>query len=192
MLFIAANYLDVSEITKMMIAKHNFFWNVTVVAPASIDVVVELLLIIALVLFSLADLRHRVVPGIQVFFFGAVLLSVFSNPLGVAAIVLVVAWGSRSLYPHLIWPTLLNPVAWPVLLTGFGVRHGVIGKADLLAIGGIACIFPWQAVVLSILGVEVWRRWWVRHHNGPIPALPGMLLGLMLYLATKAFLLLGL
>ena len=174
-----------NESMKMMGVNNSFFWNAAVAAPISSDVIAELLLIIAFVLLSLADLRYRVVPGIQVFFFGAVLLSVFSNPLGVAAIVLVVAWGSHSLHPHLVWPTIFNPVAWPVLLTGFGVRYGVIGKADLLAIGGIACIFPWQAVVLSMLGVEVWRRWWIRNRTGSVPALPGMLLGLAIYLSIE-------
>jgi len=173
-----------NKFTEMIVNKI-FFGDAMMATQTSPDVIVEILLIAAFVLFSLADLRYRVVPGIQVFFFGAVLLSVFSNPFGVVAIVLVVAWGSRALHPHLVWPTLLNPVAWPVLLTGFGVRYGVIGKADLLAIGGIACIFPWQAVVLSVLGVEVWRRWWVRYENGPVPALPGMLLGLTMYLSTK-------
>lgn len=168
-----------------MTAKNFFFWNATVPMPPSQDLLVELFLIVAFVLFSLADLKYRVVPGIWVFFFGAVMLSVFSNPLGVATILLGVAWGSHSLHPHLVWPTIFNPAAWPVLLTGFGVRHGVIGKADLLAIGGIACVFPWQAVVLSMLGVDVWRRWWVRSKTGPVPALPGMLVGLMIYLSTK-------
>lgn len=175
-----------------LIFSKNFLGDAMMATQTSSDVIVELFLIVAFVLFSLADLRYRVVPGIQVFFFGAVVLSVFSNPLSVAAIVLVVAWGSRSLHPFLVWPTLLNPIAWPVLLTGFGVRHGVIGKADLLAIGGIACIFPWQAVVLSMLGVEVWRRWWVRYGNGPVPALPGMLLGLTVHLSTKSLLFPGL
>jgi len=172
-----------------LIINNNILDSVMMTSP---DVVVELFLIAAFVLFSLADLRYRVVPGIQVFFFGAVVLSMFSNPLGVAEIVLVVAWGNRSLHSRLVWPTLLNPVAWPVLLTGFGVRYGVIGKADLFAIGGIACIFPWQAVVLSLLGVDVWRRWWVRYRNGPVPALPGMLLGLTVHLSTKMLLFPGL
>jgi len=175
-----------------MVVNNIFLGDAIITTPATSDVVVEILLIIAFVLFSLADLRYRVVPGIQIFFFGAVLLSVFSNPLGVAAVVLVVAWGNRSLHPHLIWPTLLNPLAWPVLLTGFGVRHGVIGKADLLAIGGIACIYPWQAVVLSMVGVEVWRRWWVRSRTGPVPALPGMLLGLIIFQSIEVLIFPGL
>jgi len=147
----------------------------------------EILIIIAFVLFSLADLRYRVVPGIEAFFFSAVLLSVFTNPLGVAAIVFSVAWAWMRSWPSaLIWASLFNPAAWPVLLTAFGVRRGVIGGADLWAIGGLAMLFPWHAVILSLVGVEIWRRWWQRRYPGPIPALPGMLLGLLVYLLSQA------
>ena len=143
----------------------------------------EILIVVAFILFSLADLRYRVVPGIEVFFFSAVLLSVFTNPLGVAAVVFSVAWAWIRSWPSaLIWASLFNPAAWPVLLTAFGVRRGVIGGADLWAIGGLACLFPWQAVILSLVGVELWRRWWQRRYPGPIPALPGMLLGLLAHM----------
>jgi len=146
----------------------------------------EIFVTIAFVLFSLADLRYRDVPGIEVFFFSAVLLGVISNPWGVAAVVFSVAWAWMRSWPvSLIWASLFNPAAWPVLLTAFGVRRGVVGGADLWAIGGLACLFPWPAVILSLAGVELWRRWWQRRHPGPVPALPGMLLGLLVYLCGQ-------
>jgi hypothetical protein len=147
----------------------------------------EVFVITAFVLFSLADLRYRVVPGIEIFFLSAVLLGALGNPWGVAAVVFSVAWAWIRSWPvALVWASLFNPAAWPVLLTAFGVRRGVIGEADLWAIGGLACLFPWSAVILSIVGVELWRRWWQHRHPGPVPALPGMLLGLLTYFAGQA------
>jgi len=69
-----------------------------------------------------------------------------------------------------------------VLFTGYGYRKGIIGRADLLAISGLACLFPLPAVLLSLLGLELWRRLWIRRQVGSIPALPGLLLGLLAFL----------
>ena len=63
--------------------------------------------------------------------------------------------------------------------------RGIIGRADLLAISGLACLFPLPAVLLSLLGLELWRRLWVRRQRGDIPALPGLLLGLIIYLLLR-------
>ena len=69
------------------------------------------------------------------------------------------------------------------MLAGYGVRVGVVGRGDLPAAGALACLFPWSAPVLAFLGVETWRRLWVRLGlPGPLPALPGMLMGLAVYL----------
>ncbi|MFH1632821.1 MAG: hypothetical protein ABIG63_02270, partial [Chloroflexota bacterium] len=82
----------------------------------------------------------------------------------------------------LVWPLLFVPSAWPVLLTGYGVRAGVIGRADLLAAGALAVLFPWPALIFSFVGLELWRRWWTSRRAGLVPALPGMFLGLLVYL----------
>ena len=60
-------------------------------------------------------------------------------------------------------------------------RKGLIGRADLLAISGLVCIFPLPAVLFSLLGLELWRRFWIRRKTGLIPALPGLLLGILIY-----------
>ncbi len=140
----------------------------------------------ALTLFSVSDLRTRLAPGIEVFFIGAILISIPGNPLTTVLVVLAFAWGwLRSIPSWLILPLLFLPSTWPVLLTGFGVRQGVVGRADLLAIAGLACLFPWPALVLAMLGLEVWRRFWRSRQAGPVPAIPGLLLGILAYLLVK-------
>ena len=142
----------------------------------------------ALTLFSVSDLRTRLAPGIEVFFIGAILISIPGNPLTTVLVVLAFAWGWLSSIPGwLVLPLLFLPSTWPVLLTGFGVRHGVVGRADLLAIAGLACLFPWPALVLAMLGLEAWRRFWRKRQGGPVPALPGLLLGILAYLLLRLF-----
>jgi hypothetical protein len=67
------------------------------------------------------------------------------------------------------------------LFTGYGYRKGMIGRADLLAISGIACLFPFPAILLALIGLELWRRFWIRRNAGVVPALPGMFIGLLIY-----------
>jgi hypothetical protein len=142
-----------------------------------------------LALFSLADLRYRTVPGAAVFFLASVLIAAFADPIRVGLVVLVVGWGWLRWPSMLIIPALFSPATWVVLLTGAGVRHSIIGEADLLALGGIACLFDWPASVIVFVSVELWRRWWKRRsrpdHPGDCPALPGMLLGFSVYLLWK-------
>ena len=140
-------------------------------------------------LFSLADLRYRLVPGIELFFLGTVLLTLPATPLQTGIILLACAWGLfRNVSGWIALPLLFYPPAWPVLLTGYGYRKGIIGRADLLAIGGLACLFPLPAVLLAIFGLEIWRRIWIRRQTGSIPALPGMLLGLLVYIGIRTYL----
>jgi hypothetical protein len=137
-------------------------------------------------LFSFADLRYRLVPGIEIFLFGTVLLTLPATPIQTGIILLACAWGVfRSLSGWFALPLLFYPPAWPVLLTAYGYRKGIIGRADLLAISSLACLFPLPAVLLSLLGLEVWRRLWIRRQTGSIPALPGLLLGLLLFLFLR-------
>ena len=84
-------------------------------------------------------------------------------------------------------PILFYPLAWPVLLTGYGYRKGLIGRADLLAITGLACLFPLPAVLLALIGLDLWRRVWIRRQSSSIPALTGLLLGMLVYVGLKMF-----
>ncbi len=139
-------------------------------------------------LFSFADLRYRLVPGIELFLLGTALLSLPAHPVQTGLILLACAWGVfRNLSGWYSLPLLFFPPAWPLLLTAYGYRKGLIGRADLLAITGLACLFPLPAVLLSLLGLELWRRFWIRRQAGPIPALPGLLLGLLVYLSLRFF-----
>lgn len=143
----------------------------------------EALIILSLGLFSYADLRYRLVPGIEFFFLGAVLLTFPSAPLRTSIILLACAWGIFRPIPKIAGLVfILYPPAWPVLLTGHGYRKGVLGRADLLAISGLACLFPVQVMLFVLLILEVWRRVWRCNHTDLIPALPGILVGLMLYI----------
>ena len=137
-------------------------------------------------LFSLADLRYRRVPGIELFLLGTIVLTLPVTPLQTGIILFACAWGLfRNISGWFVLPLLFYPPAWPVLLTGYGYRKGVIGRADLLAISGLACLFPLPAVLLSLLGLEVWRRIWIRRQTGSIPAIPGLLLGLLAFLLLR-------
>jgi hypothetical protein len=139
--------------------------------------------LVSFTLFSFADLRYRLVPGIELFLLGTILLTFPATPLQTGIILLACTWGLfRNLSGWLALPLLFYPPAWPVLLTGYGYRRGFIGRADLLAISGLGSLFPLPAVLLSLLGLEIWRRLWIRRQTGSIPALPGLLLGLLAFL----------
>ena len=151
--------------------------------------ITETFALVSFSLFSYADLRYRLVPGIEVFLLGTILLTLPITPLQTGIILLACLWGIfRNLSGWFALPLLFYPPAWPVLLTGYGYRKSIIGRADLLAISGLACLFPFPAVLLSLLGLELWRRLWVRRQHGDIPALPGLLLGLIVYLLLRLFL----
>jgi len=72
-------------------------------------------------LFSYADLRYRPVPGIEVFLFGTILLTLPATPIQTAIVVLACAWSIfRNLSGWLVLPLLFYPPIWPVLLMGYG------------------------------------------------------------------------
>ncbi len=145
--------------------------------------------IVSFTLFSFADLRYRLVPGIELFLFGTILLTLPITPVQTGIILLACIWGLfKNILGWFALPLLFYPSAWPVLLTGYGYRKGMIGRADLLAISGLACLFPLPAVLLSLLGLEIWRRIWIRRQTGSIPALPGLLLGLLAFLLLRLIL----
>lgn len=137
-------------------------------------------------LFSFADLRYRLVPGIELFLIGTILLTLPASVFQTGLIMLACGWGVfRNIPGWFSLPLLFYPPAWPILLTGYGYRWGVIGRADLLAISSLACLFPLPAVILSLLGLEIWHRIWIRRQPGPIPAFPGMLLGILIYVGAR-------
>ena len=150
----------------------------------------EFLTILSFTLFSLADLHFRTAPLIEAFFLASVILTAPTNPLNVLLVVLAVGWGLIESWPGKIALVLaLYPPNWLILLTGFGVRRDLVGRADLLAAGSLACLFPWPALVLAFVSLELWRRGWARRHSGPVPALPGMLLGIAFYIVILRILL---
>ena len=149
----------------------------------------ETFALVSFSLFSYADLRYRLVPGIEVFLLGTIVLTFPVTPVQTGIVLLACLWGIfRNISGWFAMPLLFYPPVWPVLFTGYGYRKGIIGRADLLAISGLACLFPLPAVLLSLLGLELWRRLWVRRQKGDIPALPGLLLGLIVYLLLRLFL----
>jgi hypothetical protein len=148
----------------------------------------ETFALVSFSLFSYADLRYRLVPGIEVFLFGTILLTLPVTPLQTIMILFACAWSIfRNLSGWFALLLLFYPPVWPVLLTGYGYRKGIIGKADLLAISGLACLFPLPAVLLSLFGLEAWRRIWIHRQIGVMPALPGLLLGILVYVLMKMF-----
>ena len=145
----------------------------------------ETFALVSFSIFSYADLRYRLVPGIEVFLFGTILLTFPVTPIQTGIVLLACLWSIfRNLSGWFAIPLLFYPPVWPVLFTGYGYRKGIIGRADLFAISGLACLFPLPAVLLSLFGLELWRRFWVRRQTGSIPALPGMFIGLLVYIVA--------
>jgi hypothetical protein len=144
---------------------------------------IQIISVIAFAIFSLIDLRTRLIPFIEAFFVIAAYFAFPANKLHVSILVLAVLWGLfRRVPARWVLPFLFYPLCWPALLVGFGVRKQMIGRADLLAIAMIGFLFPFPAVILSLFGFEFWRRWWMsRGNHGLIPALPGLFLGLAIY-----------
>lgn len=148
----------------------------------------ETFALVSFSLFSYADLRYRLVPGIEVFLLGTILLTLPITPIQTGIVILACVWSLfRNLSGWFALILLFYPPVWPVLLTGYGYRKGIVGRADLLAISGLACLFPLPAVLLSLFGLEAWRRLWIRRQMGSIPALPGLLLGLIAWLLLRLF-----
>ncbi len=150
------------------------------------DPTTEMFVALSFFFFSLLDTRYRTVPAIEVFFIGTLFLAVWTHPLVVIAVVLAFTWGRVRAAPgYIVLPLLFVPTTWGVLLAGYGVRKDVVGRSDLVAVAGLACLYPWQALVMCFIGIELFRRLWRRRWPGPVPALPGMLLGLAVYIVLR-------
>ncbi len=145
--------------------------------------IIQTFSLISFAVFSLVDLRTRLVPLIEVFFALAMFVAFPENKLHVTVLLLAVLWGLfRRIPARFMLPFLFYPPAWPAVLIGFGVRKQMVGRADLFALGIIGFLFPLPAVIMSLLGFEFWRRWWMKRGNcGLIPAMPGLFLGLAMY-----------
>lgn len=145
--------------------------------------IIQTVFLASFAVFSIVDLRTRLVPFIEAFFVIAVFFAFPEDELHVAALVLAVLWGLFHRIPaRFALPFMFYPLSWPALLVGFGVRKQMIGRADLLAIAMIGFLFPFPAVIVSLLGFEFWRRWWMTRGNyGLMPAMPGLFLGLAAY-----------
>jgi len=59
----------------------------------------ELFSLASLAVFSLADMRSRMLPAVEIFFLGAVLIAAPLEPLRVGVAVLAVAWGLLRSWP---------------------------------------------------------------------------------------------
>jgi hypothetical protein len=91
-------------------------------------------------LFSFADLRYRLVPGIEAFLFGTILLTLPVTPMQTGIVILACAWGIlRNISSWFALPLLFYPPAWPILLTGYGYR----GES----LEGLIC---WRSLVLPV------------------------------------------
>lgn len=145
--------------------------------------IIQTIFLISFAIFSIVDLRTRLVPFIEAFFVIAVFFAFPEGELHVTVLVLVVLWGLFHRIPaRFALPFMFYPLSWPALLVGFGVRKQMIGRADLLAVAMIGLLFPFPAVIMALFGFEFWRRWWMTRGNyGLIPALPGLFLGLAGY-----------
>ena len=144
---------------------------------------VQAISLLSFAVLSLVDLRIRVVPLIEVFFGIAAFVAFPDDRLHVTVLILAVIWGIfRRISSLFLLPFLFYPPSWPTLIVGFGVRKRMIGQADLFALAIVGVMFPFPAMIMSLLGFEAWRRWWVSRGNcGLIPALPGLFLGLTAY-----------
>ena len=133
----------------------------------------ETFALVSFSIFSYADLRYRLVPGIEVFLLGTILLTFPGTPIQTGIVLLACIWGIiRKLSGWFALPLLFYPPVWPILFTGYGYRKGMIGRADLLAISGIACLFPFPAVLLALIGLVATAHGvvdWHRYVASPAP-----------------------
>ncbi len=147
------------------------------------------LFFVATALAGLAELRYRNSAGIVVIFAAALFAAAVSACWLAISVALAVAWGASRSWPDaLLLPVLFQPNAWPIVLTGTGVRHGMVDFGSLLLVGSLALAYPWQALVMSLVSLDLWRSWWSRTGRGRcVPALPGLLAGIGIFLVANLF-----
>lgn len=146
------------------------------------------LMLAGMLIFSFADLKYRVIPAIEVVFFGVVLLVVRDYDIWqVGIVVLSVLFGVFPRVPTILGMTLLFfPYAWPTLMFGYGVRKAIVGKADLYAVGIVSLLFPQDVAIAAVVGgylsIRLWAKAWKQR---PIPLIPGMSLGVLVGLGAR-------
>jgi len=149
--------------------------------------ITRVLLGLLLIFLGLADLKYRVAPAVEIFFFGSVLLAILyqsQSLLQIGAVTLSVAYGALALPGGVAVPLALLPFAWPSLLVGYGVRKALLGRGDLFAIAGISAMYSFDVAVVAILGTVFWARWWQKKYRSTsgtmlVPLLPGMAIGMV-------------
>ena len=150
----------------------------------------QVLVVAGLLLFSLADLKYRVIPGVEFFFFALALLALPEvGPFRVLPILAAVGLGAVDRIPGMIGLFLLiTPPAWPALLIAYGVRREILGKADLYAIGCISLIFSLDIAITALIGMLIWSRVWKRPrpNDSLIPLVPGTLLGTIVGIVLRS------
>lgn len=146
------------------------------------------LILVGMLIFSIADIKYRVIPAIEVVFFGVVLLVVRDyDILQVAIVVLSVLFGVFPRIPKILGIALLFfPYAWPTLLFGYGVRKAIVGKADLYAVGIVSLLFTQDVAIAAVIGGYLSIKWWTKAWTQrPIPLIPGMSLGVLAGLGAR-------
>jgi len=154
-------------------------------APVSPD---QILLFGSLILLSFADLRFRTLPGVWIIFFAALGFAIQTDFWKALLVLGAVGWGSAAWLP--VWfglPTVFYPPLWPLLLTSAGVRRNLVAKGDLLGLGAVALLTNWYGPLLALLGVWIWRRFWLNWRPRAAPALPGMALGVFVSAGLEIF-----
>jgi len=137
-----------------------------------------------LVFSAFEDLRRMSVSPVVV---GAMWLVVFVETAGwqqwpqAFILILITVW---ALWPDLpaffVWLFLFYPPYWPVTLLAAGSREGVIGEADVVAMSALALWSPMVAWA-GFAGMLLWWLWQRRKGRLWVPALPGILAGVLLF-----------
>lgn len=133
---------------------------------------------------ALSDLRWRTAPAAMLFCVAGVVLGFPQNPGRVVAALLLLLWGLGlgtrwAAYLFLVHPTTLLLMPW-----GYAARKHTIEFDDLFVLTGLAAALSWPALLLSVLGIEVWRNWWRWRWPAEqrMPMVPGVALGCCVYL----------
>ena len=98
--------------------------------------------LVSFTLFSFADLRYRLVPGIELFLFGTILLTFPVTPIQTGIVILTCIWGVfRNILGWYALPLLFYPPAWPVLLAGMVIDEDSLAERTCLRSAGWLVFF---------------------------------------------------
>jgi hypothetical protein len=139
-------------------------------------------------LYCVVDMKQSSMVIMRLYFIGALSLGLWLHPLQAISVGLAVGWGTIGWMNFLLPILLFSPYALPVLFYSYASRNGrLMGGTDILALASIGCIYSWPAMVSSVLGLEVWRRWWRYRfpQDAYCPGYPGLFAGLSVYLIAN-------